>query len=166
MVERARFVVGDLTRTGLAQASTDPAAAAREARRILRPGRRLVLTTWQPKVPGDERLPSRLRIDWPRLLGSAGCTDIEIQTRPEWHDMFTRVYRVALDLGDPGGDTPSPTCRTKPGNTSLSRTSAIGWPSPQPLPASHRPRSVNPLARCRSSPRARREAWTLTGIVA
>ncbi len=24
--------------------------------------------------------------------------------RPEWQDLYTRVYRVALDLGDPGGD--------------------------------------------------------------
>jgi len=56
---RTRFVVGDLTHTGLRQASadaavsidafhfaSDPAAAAGEARRVLRPGRRLVLTTW------------------------------------------------------------------------------------------------------------------------
>ena len=21
---------------------------------------------------------------------------------PEWHDLFTRVYQIALDLGDPG----------------------------------------------------------------
>jgi ubiquinone/menaquinone biosynthesis C-methylase UbiE len=51
---RARFVIGDLARTGPPQASAaaavsidafhfaaDPAAAAREVRRVLRPGRRL-----------------------------------------------------------------------------------------------------------------------------
>ena len=27
-----------------------------------------------------------------------------MQARPEWHDTFTRVYRVALSLGDPGDD--------------------------------------------------------------
>ena len=115
---RARFVVGDLTHTGLPQASTDaavsidafhfasdPAAAAGEARRVLRPGRRLVLTDWQPKVPDDARLPGRMRADWPRVLHSAGFADIEMEARPEWHDLWTRVYRVALDLGDPGGDT-------------------------------------------------------------
>jgi ubiquinone/menaquinone biosynthesis C-methylase UbiE len=114
---RARFIVGDLTQTGLPQASADaavsidafqfaadPAAAAREVRRVLRPGRRLALTNWQPKVPDDPRLPPRSRIDWPQLLRSAGFTDIEMQARPEWHDAFTRVYKVALNLGDPGDD--------------------------------------------------------------
>jgi hypothetical protein len=37
-------------------------------------------------------------------LRSAGFTDIEIEARPEWHDAFTRVYQIALNLGDPGGD--------------------------------------------------------------
>ena len=117
LADRARFVVGDLTRTGLPPASadaavsidafhfaTDAAAAAGEARRVLRPGRRLVLTNWQPKVPGDPRLPSRMHTDWPQLLRGAGFADIEVEARPEWHDLWTRVYRVALDLGDPGGD--------------------------------------------------------------
>jgi hypothetical protein len=26
--------------------------------------------------------------------------------RPEWHALWTRLYQVALDLGDPGDDTP------------------------------------------------------------
>ena len=73
---RARFVVGDLIHTGLPSASADAAvsidafhfaadtaAAAGEARRVLRPGRRLVLTNWQPQVPDDQRLPSRMRTD-------------------------------------------------------------------------------------------------------
>jgi ubiquinone/menaquinone biosynthesis C-methylase UbiE len=117
LATRGRFVVGDLTRTGLPAATADaavsidafhfaanPAAAAAEARRVLRPGGRLVLTNWQPKVPGDPRLPDRLRIDWPPLLHGAGFTDIETNARPEWHDTYTRVYRVALSLGDPGDD--------------------------------------------------------------
>jgi len=85
--------------------AADPARAAAEARRILRPGGRLVLTNWQPKVPGDPRLPGRARIDWPPLLRGAGFTGIQMTARPEWHDTFTRVYRIALDLGDPGDDT-------------------------------------------------------------
>ena len=117
LASRARFAVGELTRTGLPEASADaavsvdafhfaadPAAAAAEARRIIRPGRRLVLTNWQPKAPGDARLPRRTRIDWPQLLSSAGFADIKMQARPEWHDLWTRIYQVALDLGDPGND--------------------------------------------------------------
>lgn len=68
-------------------------------------GRRLVLTSWQPKVPGDARVPARMRTGWPQALRSAGFAGIEMQTRPEWHDLWTRVYRVALDLSDPGSDT-------------------------------------------------------------
>ncbi len=114
---RARFIIGDLTRTGLPPASADaavsidaihfadPAAAAAEARRILRPGRRLVLTNFQPKIPHDHRLPGRMRTDWPQALRSAGFADIKMETRPEWHDQWTRVYQAAIDLGDPGGDT-------------------------------------------------------------
>jgi ubiquinone/menaquinone biosynthesis C-methylase UbiE len=115
---KARFVVGDLTDTALPDAhagaavsidafhfAADPAAAAAEARRILRPAGRLVLTNWQPKVPGDARLPARLRIDWPRLLRGAGFGDVGVEAQPEWHDLYTRVYRVAIDLGDPHGDS-------------------------------------------------------------
>jgi len=38
-------------------------------------------------------------------LRSAGFTGIEMHARPEWHDAFTRVYQIALSLGDPGDDT-------------------------------------------------------------
>jgi SAM-dependent methyltransferase len=115
---RARFVIGDLTGTGLPGDSADaavsvdafhfaadPDAAATHARQLLRPGARLVLTNWQPKHPGDRRLPPRARIDWPPLLRKAGFTDIDMAERPEWHALWTRLYQVALDLGDPGDDT-------------------------------------------------------------
>lgn len=124
---RARFVIGDLARTGPPQASADtgvsidafhfaadPATAAREVRRVLRPGRRLALTNWQPKVPDDPRVPDRARIDWPQLLHSAGFTGIEMQARPKWHDAYTRVYQVALDLGDPATTPARPTTRRGP----------------------------------------------------
>ncbi len=78
LADQARFVVGDLARTGLPDASADaavsidafhfaadPAAAAGEVLRILRPGGRLVLTNWQPKARGDTRLLDRTNIDWP-----------------------------------------------------------------------------------------------------
>jgi hypothetical protein len=71
--------------------AADPAAAAAEARRILRPGQRLVLTNWQPKTPRDTRLPGRIRINWPHLLRNAGFTEIELQARPGWHSLWTRI---------------------------------------------------------------------------
>jgi len=117
LADRARFVVGDLAATGLAAGAADavvsidalhfaadPTAAAREAWRLLRPGGRLVLTNWQPRNPADVRLPGRLRIDWAQTLRSAGFTEVRVESRPEWHELFTRVFQVALELGDPGDD--------------------------------------------------------------
>lgn len=72
--------------------------------RILRPDHRLVLTTWQPRTPADARLPSRLRIDWAMALRSVGFVEVQVESRAQWHELFTRVYRVALDLGHPGDD--------------------------------------------------------------
>jgi hypothetical protein len=39
------------------------------------------------------------------LLDQACFTDVRVEARPDWHDVFTRVYRTALDAGDPAGDT-------------------------------------------------------------
>jgi ubiquinone/menaquinone biosynthesis C-methylase UbiE len=117
LADTARFVVGDLTAIGLRDAVADAVvsidalhlaadlpAAGREILRILRPGHRLVLTSWQPRTPADARLPSRLRIEWAAALRSVGFVDVVVESRSGWHDLFTRVYRVALDLGAPGED--------------------------------------------------------------
>jgi len=117
LADRARFLVGDLAATGLGDAAADavvsidalhfaadPTAAAREAWRLLRPGGRRVLTNWQPRNPADMGLPSRLRIDWTQTLHAAGFVEVRVESRPEWHELFTRVFRVALELGDPGED--------------------------------------------------------------
>jgi hypothetical protein len=63
-----------------------------------------VLTNWQPRTHDDSRLPSRMRVDWVAALRSVGFADVQVESRPEWHDLFTRVYRIALDLGHPGDD--------------------------------------------------------------
>jgi SAM-dependent methyltransferase len=117
LADRARFVVGDLAATGLPDATADavvsidalhfaadPAAAAREALRLLRPGGRLALTNWQARDLGDSRLPGRVRIDWASTLRVVGFAQVVVESRPEWHERFTRVLQVALDLGDPGED--------------------------------------------------------------
>jgi ubiquinone/menaquinone biosynthesis C-methylase UbiE len=115
---RARFVVGNLEATGLPDLTFDAAVcvdafhmpadlprAAGEAFRILQRGGRLVLTDWQPRTPGDDRLsPRRRALDWTRLLQDAGFADVAVEARPEWHETFTRVYRTALDIGDPDDD--------------------------------------------------------------
>lgn len=118
LADRARFVVGELTDTGLADAGTDAAVsidafhfaadldrAAGEAARLLHPGGRLVLTNWQPRSPGDERLPSHRRdTDWARTLTAAGFADVQVVPRSDWHDHYTRIYRLALGRPDPGDD--------------------------------------------------------------
>ncbi|MET7718540.1 hypothetical protein [Streptomyces sp. NPDC005407] len=83
----------------------DRAAAADEARRFLRPGGRLVVTGWHPLSPADPRLPERHRhTDWPTVLCAADFTAVECHARPAWTDTYQRIYRVALQLGDPGQD--------------------------------------------------------------
>jgi SAM-dependent methyltransferase len=117
LADWARFVVGDLAATGLPDASADavvcidalhfaadPTAAASEALRLLRPGGRLALTNWQARDLKDVRLPSRVRIDWVPTLRVVGFAQVVVESRPEWHERFTRMLQVGLDLGDPGED--------------------------------------------------------------
>ena len=109
---QARFQVGDLTATGLPDASCDAvisldvllfvpdkAAAAREITRILRPGGRLAFTTWERLAhpAGDD--PHRLalastfrdhpllqsaRTDYRQLIQNAGLTVEAYQEPPGW----------------------------------------------------------------------------------
>ena len=113
----AEFRVGDLAATGLAagaangvlcvdaiQFAPEPQAAYQEIRRILAPGGRAALTCWEPREPGDERLPARLRyVDLAAGLTAAGFGDVEVRERSSWLARERAMWAEAAAL-DPGED--------------------------------------------------------------
>lgn len=112
----AEFRVGELTDIGLGPASVDAVLvidafqfakpkldALRECLRVLRPGGRLVITTWEALDPGDERLPLGMRqVDLANQLPEAGFTEVEVTSKPEWRDIEQRFWQESLtvDAGD------------------------------------------------------------------
>jgi ubiquinone/menaquinone biosynthesis C-methylase UbiE len=96
LANQARFQVGDLTATGLPDASCDAAisldvlifvpdkaAAARECARILKSGGVLGLTTWEQ--PGDsERLRAEQCADYRPLLEAEGLSIEAYEEPPNW----------------------------------------------------------------------------------
>jgi SAM-dependent methyltransferase len=110
---RARFVLGDLVATGVADRSVDAImcvdaiqfatplrAAAQEFRRVIRPGGRIALTSWQPVDRDDDRLPSRLsRLDPEPDLVDAGFLDVVVADRPEWRRAERAMWQAALAVG-------------------------------------------------------------------
>src|SRR3984957_6643869 len=116
-VSNASFRVGELTATGLPDASVEavlctdaiqfpdePAVAYEEIRRVLRPGGRVALTCWEPVDRTDERLSPRLRrANLGDGLRQAGFTDVEVRERPSWLASERTMWEEAVAL-DPGDD--------------------------------------------------------------
>ncbi len=63
-----------------------------------------MLTSWEPLVQGDERLPGRLRrIDLAAGLTAAGFGNVEVRDRPGWRVSERAMWQEAAAL-DPGDD--------------------------------------------------------------
>jgi SAM-dependent methyltransferase len=113
----ADFRVGDFAATGLdtgsaravlcvdaIQFAPQPEAAYGEIRRILAPGGRAVLTCFEARDRGDERVLARLRRAAPRAgLTAAGFNDVEVSERPSWRAQERAMWQEAVTL-DPGDD--------------------------------------------------------------
>lgn len=113
----ASFAVGSFADTGLPrgcadavacidafQFAGDPTAAAREIRRVMRTGARVVLTTWEAVERGDPALPDRVRgLDVAAALQAAGFASIERVEQPHWLQVERGLWEQ-LALIDPAGD--------------------------------------------------------------
>ena len=73
-------------------------------RRILAAGGHAVLTCWEARNPGDERLPDRLRaVGLEAGLTGAGFSDVDVRERPAWRAAERAMWEEAAAL-DPGDD--------------------------------------------------------------
>jgi SAM-dependent methyltransferase len=110
--EDAEFQTGDLTASGLPDGSVNavlctdsiqfpehPDEAYREIRRVLVPGGRAVVTSWEALDRADERLSERMRrVDLGAGLRAAGFTDVEVSDRPHWLACELAVWQEAVGL--------------------------------------------------------------------
>lgn len=108
----AAFQVGQLTDIGLGTASVDAVLivdayqfadpkldALRECLRVLRPGGRVVITTWEAFDHDDERLPERMRqVDLAAQLPAAGFTGVEVVDKEEWREREKRFWSESLTV--------------------------------------------------------------------
>ncbi|WP_406633831.1 class I SAM-dependent methyltransferase [Amycolatopsis sp. WGS_07] len=112
----AEFRLGDLADTALPAGSVDAvvcvdaiqfqatAESFEEIRRVLRPGGRVALTTWEALDSADERVLARIRaVDAETGLTAAGFANVVVQDRPQWRAAERAMWEEAAAL-DPGDD--------------------------------------------------------------
>lgn len=114
----AQFTVGTLIDTKLPDNTADALlctdsvqfaepklAALAEFQRVLKPGGRLALTTWQPTRP-DPRLPARLRnLDLRRDLQNQGFTEVTVARRARWRAAERAMHEEAVNTPNDGSDS-------------------------------------------------------------
>jgi SAM-dependent methyltransferase len=118
LTETATFAVGTFDATGLSsgvadavvcidaiQFAPDRALAVEEVRRIVRPGGRVAMTSWEPADGVDpSALPERLRdLDLHAVLDRAGFVDVRRELKPDWDRLELALWERAAQL-DAAGD--------------------------------------------------------------
>jgi SAM-dependent methyltransferase len=116
LADRAEFQVGELTGTGLSAASVDVLLvvdaiqfaepkpdALQECRRVLVPGGRVVITSWEARDAADDSVPQAIReLDLADQLPQAGFADVEVTEKPAWHAVERALWEevLTIDAGD------------------------------------------------------------------
>lgn len=134
---RAEFRPGSMTATSLAggvagglmcvdaiQFAGPPLAALLEFRRVLAPGARLVLSTWEAADPADDRVSARIRgVNLRRDLPAAGFVDVEVRERPDWRAIERAMWEAAL--AEPACSDPAIRSLQDEGRSSLEKFDSL-----------------------------------------
>jgi len=104
--------------------------ALRECRRILAPGGRIALTSWEATNPADERNSQwARRIELMRDLTEAGFERVDVADKPVWREAERDLWESAIQAdasGDPAIRRSSP-CTRKLAGPSNCLTSRAGF---------------------------------------
>jgi SAM-dependent methyltransferase len=107
---RAEFRPGELIRTGLGTGTVDAVLcidsiqfapslpdALTECRRVLRPGRPLVITNWEPRDRDHNLMPQRFRdLDLATQLPAAGFANVRVREMSTWHQTERTLWEAAI----------------------------------------------------------------------